>query len=430
MTLNGRLEFPGRGHVDVVSQLGVGAQGAVYQVRSGGEDLALKWYHTRTATESQRHAIAGLAKRGAPDDRFVWPLEVLEHRDLGGFGYLMRLRPANYPHLGQLLRDEVDPACRTYSFVATLGRELADTFLSLHGLGLCYRDLNFTNVAFDPATATPCIMDTDNIGVDRESVSAVKGSRKFMAPEIVVDKAMPSIETDLWSMAVMLFYILMGDHPLHGRRELDVGCMNSEAESVLYGREPVFVLHPDDDSNAPLPGEHDNVLANWELYPDYVRELFVQTFTAGVDDPSARARESEWRKALTRLGDSIGECHRCGAELVVSYDDLTRPCWACRAPQVAPLVLRVDGRPVVLHERRRLYEHHLRRSYTFRQPFAEVARHPERADRWGLTNTGTSAWTVTVPDGSQHTIEPGATVALVRDCRFDFGSVEGHLSPL
>jgi hypothetical protein len=53
----------------------------------------------------------------------------------------------------------------------------------------------------------------------------------------------------------------------------------------LYGAEPVFIFDPNDHSNEPVPGLHDNALAFWPIYPQFLRDLFIQSFTAGIRDP-------------------------------------------------------------------------------------------------------------------------------------------------
>jgi serine/threonine protein kinase len=44
----------------------------------------------------------------------------------------------------------------------------------------------------------------------------VLGTPRFMAPEVVRREAAPSDQTDRYSLAVLLFYLLMGGHPLDG----------------------------------------------------------------------------------------------------------------------------------------------------------------------------------------------------------------------
>ena len=112
--------------------------------------------------------------------------------------------------------------------------------------------------------------------------SAVLGTRRFMAPEIVRREAAPSTATDLYSLSVLLFYLLMVGHPLVGRRELDFAVWDEHAESVLFGRDPRFVFDPTTASNSPVADLHASVISNWDLYPEFIRRLFIQAFTAGL----------------------------------------------------------------------------------------------------------------------------------------------------
>jgi serine/threonine protein kinase len=118
---------------------------------------------------------------------------------------------------------------------------------------LCYSDISFGNVSLDPSTGQVCICDNDNVHVDGEP-SGIGGTIGFMAPEIVRGKSMPTIDTDLFSLAVLLFYIFMMHHPLEGKKELEIKCFDYPAKKKLYGTEPLFVFDPQDNSNRPVAG--------------------------------------------------------------------------------------------------------------------------------------------------------------------------------
>ena len=47
---------------------------------------------------------------------------------------------------------------------------------------------------------------------------------------------------------------------------------------------PLFVFDPDDESNRPVPGVHDNVVVIWPALPLFVRRLFTRSFTVGLRD--------------------------------------------------------------------------------------------------------------------------------------------------
>ncbi|MET0458148.1 MAG: serine/threonine protein kinase [Ilumatobacteraceae bacterium] len=406
--------------------IGEGSEGAVYDVVVGtGEHHALKWYFPALAHDRQRTAIAELVERGSPDDRFLWPTEIAVRQGEPSFGYLMPLRDSGTVGLADLLTGKVDVSFTT---VCTLGMELADTFLALHSQGLCYRDISFGNVFFDPRTGRPLICDTDNVGVDGASPSRVLGTRRFMAPEIVRRESGPTTATDLYSLAVLLFYLMMVGHPLVGRRELEFPVWDERAESVLFGHDPRFVFDPDDASNAPVPELHGSMLTNWGLFPEQIRRLFTQAFTVGLTDPrNGRVRESVWRSALARLRDLILRCPACSKENFWRQGVTGATCWSCDRRLADPVRLVIDGRPLVLNDGTVVSQHHVGLDYDFGRVVARVVRHPSRPERWGLRNELTHAWDVVLPNGERTSAEPGRTVGLLPGTRITLGRAHGTI---
>ncbi len=73
--------------------LGSGGQGEVYRANLGSDQsIALKWYFAAQATPEQRAALDTLIKKGAPNARFLWPLELTSAAGVLGFGYIMLSR--------------------------------------------------------------------------------------------------------------------------------------------------------------------------------------------------------------------------------------------------------------------------------------------------------------------------------------------------
>lgn len=401
--------------------LGEGGEGRVYALRSaagdGGDRLALKWYWPEAAHPDRLTALTALTQRPAPSDAYLWPLETVTATD-GSFGYVMAIRPPQFRPVADLLTGTVDVP---FSVVVRLCMGLADAFLRLHAQGLCYRDISLGNVLFDPSTGAPLVCDTDNVGIDGHERARVLGTSRFMAPEVVRGEAQPSIATDLYSLAVLVFYLLMLHHPLLGRRELQIECFDREAERLLFGSEPVFAFDPQDDSNRPDPVVHGAVLAYWPLYPAYIRDDFVRAFTVGLVDPQRRVREGVWRSHLSRLLDGIARC-ACGRENFTDDGVAVGPCWSCGADLPPSVRLRLADRVLVLNPGTRLTRHHLRRDYDHATTVGSVVAHPERPDVWGLRNDSDGPWTVTGPDDVVRMVEPGRSVGLVLQTRIDLGS--------
>ncbi len=402
--------------------VGEGSQGVVFEARDErGEHLAVKWYYAHTATESQRQALALLVERGTPSDRFLWPSELITAPGVVGYGYAMPLRPPEFGSLSDLLVGSIDMPFRS---VCRLCLEIAHSFLLLHAQGLCYRDISFSNVFFDPRDGTPLICDNDNVGVDGASAAAVLGTRRFMAPEIVRHEALPSTQTDLYSLSVLLFYVLMMGHPLLGKRELEFECWDDNAESILFGKDAHFIFDPADDSNRPLPDVHASVLLYWKLYPEFLRTQFVHAFTRGLRDPkNGRVRESVWRVTLARLYDSIIECPSCGRQNFLTVD-LPTKCWACADSLKCDVVCRVDNAEIVVGRGARITNHHLYRDYDYSTVVGEVVAHPNRPHVLGLQNRSENAWNAQMADGETLVVGPGRSVRIGPGLIIDLGAAQ------
>lgn len=406
--------------------LGTGGQGEVYRVTLGKEHYALKWYYPESATHAQKDALDFLIRKGAPDDRFLWPMALCNvPGNVKTFGYLMRLREPRFKCIVDLMKRKIDPSFRA---LATAGFELSDSYLKLHASGFCYRDISFGNVFFDPATGEVLICDNDNVSVDDGKMRGVQGTIGFMSPEIMTDGAAPSTQTDLWSLAVLLFYMFMISHPLEGKLESEIDCLDYGAKVKLYGKDAVFIFDPDDERNRPDPDYHQNALAFWPLYPRFLKDRFIQSFTKGILKPYNRVRESEWKSALTRLRDVI-VYGPTGAENF--YDsERTGPLidWASGEAIQLPPRLKIAKSLVMLNSDTKLYPHHLDplRLYDFTRPAAEVAQHPTNPNLWGLKNLSGDDWKVTV-GGFEKTVEPLRSVSLAPGTVIDFGNVKGEI---
>jgi serine/threonine protein kinase len=254
-----------------------------------------------------------------------------------------------------------------------------------------------------------------------------------MAPEVVRGETLPSTQTDLYSLAVLLFLMLVFHHPLDGRREQAIHCLNRAAMEHLYGSDPIFIFDPNDRSNEPDPDFQKNALVFWPLYPAFLRKLFVQSFTEGLKDPvNGRVRESTWRTEMSRLRDSIYYC-TCGAENFYDTEALRDAggnpgyCWNCGRQLQLPPRIRIGKTVVMLNHDSKLYAHHLddAKAVQFDTPVGEVTRHPTDATRWGLKNLGDESWSATLSDGSVRQIDPAKNLTIAPGTRIHFGATEG-----
>lgn len=419
----------GQATVTVEDRIGEGGMGVVHRARLNGAPFAVKWYRPGPFLEEIRQSITALVQRRRPPHKaFVWPIDLVSSGQVPGFGYVMPLLEPRFMSLAHMLNQREQPPFRA---AASLGRELVDAFAVLHGSGLCYRDISFGNLRVDPQACEVAIIDVDNIGTDGGQ-ALVKGTGPFMAPEVLRDEALPSTVTDLHSLAVFLFYLLMHGHPLEGVRT-DAsyhwnGDRPPDADLTMlnFGAGPLFVFDPDNPANRPLAG--DPVSLWWSIYPLSFRRVFTRAFTVGLHDASlyGRVKESSWRRALLSLHDSVSACPGCGAAAFYDPEQPGQRCWSCQQPLPVPSRLEMPGGTLVLSDGAAVTSHHLYRDRGYRNTCAVVEQHPGRPGRVVLRNLTDKTWTV-VPDGEtpKH-VAPSVRLG-VRPMLIDFGGAQGKI---
>jgi DNA-binding helix-hairpin-helix protein with protein kinase domain len=418
----------------VGDRLGEGAFGVVHQARlyqagtrpgpgSGKPRFAVKWFRPVARSERIRQSILALVQRGQPPHpAFVWPIDLVRSDEAPGFGYVMPLLSSRFVSLARMLDPSVEPDVRA---VTTIGRELVEAFAALHSSGLCYRDISFGNLRVDPATAEVAIIDVDNVGVDG-GIAFVKGTGPFMAPEVLRDEAVPSTITDLHSLAVLLFYLLMHGHPLEGKRTDESYDWEHDRPSELaitqqnFGFSPLFAFDPDDPSNRPLPGESASL--RWPILPVQCRRAFIRAFTVGLWDASlhGRVKEGTWRRALLSLHDSVYPCPTCGATSFYDPEQPGQRCWQCGVPLAVPNRLEAPGGAVVLAEGAVVTSHHLYRDHGYREARARVEPHPRELGRLVMRNMTERTWAIVPDNEPPRGVAPGQLLA-VRPMIIDYG---------
>lgn len=324
LSKNSIVSLVGGGTATIIKELGRGGQGIVYLVEVCGEKKALKWYLNAPDDKFYRNLDQNIAS-GAPSDAFLWP-EYLTEKQQGSYGYIMKLRPQNYYEFGNFLLAKV--SFKSFTAMLSAAMKICDGFMMLHRFGYSYQDLNDGNFFIDPQTGDVLICDNDNVMPQGEK-SGIMGKARYMAPEIVAG-GIPDKYSDRFSLSVILFMLFYANHPFECRKVVACPCMTEAFEKKFYGSEALFIYDPTDKSNLPVRGIHQNVIRRWPVFPQMLRDAFIEEFSKEkLQDPSTRMIEQNWKKIISSVRDSLVVCQHCAEETFVNVSDSTDKCMNC-----------------------------------------------------------------------------------------------------
>ena len=260
--------------------LGFGGQGEVFRVSYNNNTYALKWYTDPDIIKNEAfyNNIAQNILDGEPDSNFVWPLHLTEkRRDAYGrvsYGYLMELFPKGYFELGDILNTyaykldtrtnkkvKVDVVVKNIEVSMRAAIKIVRAFMELHRAGKSYQDINHGGVSINVGTGDVLICDCDNVS---STNLGIKGFPGYMAPEVLLGTSRPDMITDRFSLAVLLFKMLIRADPFWGKIQENYKSKPGEDTDLLfYGKDPVFIFHPTDRRNRPSDSNANKL---WPLF--------------------------------------------------------------------------------------------------------------------------------------------------------------------
>lgn len=416
----------------VLEFIGGGGQGNVYKVNYNGKTMALKWYHKSTV-EKMRNAdefyenLRANIEKGAPTNAFLWPEDLTVWID-GSFGYIMQFRPSGFEELTKFLIWDQKLRRMKAQFASITARcnaaiNIIEGFRALHNDGYSYQDLNNGNFFINPQTGDVLICDNDNVS-ERGVNFGIAGKQRYMAPEVVLG-GIPDKRSDRFSLAVILFRMLFIEHPLEGKYSTPP-CMTPEYERKFYGSDPVFVLDPEDTRNAANNQLNTNTLRFWKIYPEYIRELFIQSFSKeSMHPPYDRVIERTWLDAFVRLRSETAVCPHCGKETFIT-PKYAVSCMYCGGQLVCLNSIRFKRFEVPAYGGVKLYQGQVSSSdENFHIAIGEIVRNRKNPDKLGLRNLTGDVWSVKLPDNTVKTVEPNGIMPIIQGFELTIGNSSG-----
>lgn len=388
--------------------LASGGQGEVYKVNFRGESKALKWYTCSFPNEDAFYEnLKKNVGMGSPSREFLWPLALTE-KYVDSFGYVMDLIPDGYHEIDHYIMALVKFSSFKSAVEACI--QINSAFRALHLKGLAYQDLNGGNFVINPETGNVLICDNDNVAPDGVT-TGILGTPGYMAPEVFAGNSLPSKRSDQYSMAVLFFILLCGNHPLEGKRWAEVPCLTEKIAMKLYGTHPLFIFDPADRSNEPVMGVHNNVLMRWKFMPGYIKDVFMKAFSAqALMDPNRRVSEIEWLQTLCRFRSDIVTCQNpgCGGEVFISNAASTK-CDCCGKIYPVTYKLKLPMYEIPVVSKARIYKCQLG-TCNLSEALNPMAMILKRENEFGIKNKSNLIWAAVTPSGKSKKVEPDSVV--------------------
>ena len=205
---------------------------------------------------------------------------------------------------------------------------LARAVRRLHAAGLAHSDLSGNNVLIDPTSGSCAVIDIDSLVVPDLFPPDVAGTKGYIAPEVLEtmdldfkdpSRKLPSIRTDLFALAVLLYEYFLKRHPLNGPKIHSAKV--DEDDFLAHGPKALFIENPNDTSNRPK-----NLKITIRDFGPYLESLFKKAFVDGLHKPHARPSANDWERALVKTYDLLQPCSNpnCLEGWFVLYD-INRP---------------------------------------------------------------------------------------------------------
>ena len=220
------------GKFAVVAEIDAGGFGTVYRARDPDldQDIALKLYHPHRSRGAEKDELLSEARKLArvrhPNVVRVYGAE--EHD--GRVGVWMELIE------GKTLEAEIKSGDPFDADTATdIGMAVCDALSQVHAAGLAHGDIAARNVMRD---GDGRVVLTD-FGAARfrtprasESSRGLAGTPAYLAPERF-ERPEPTVQSDLYSVGVLLFYLVTGEYPVRGRSAKELRKAHGSSASMI-----------------------------------------------------------------------------------------------------------------------------------------------------------------------------------------------------
>jgi serine/threonine protein kinase len=399
--------------------IGEGGQGYICVVKKKKKTkcYAVKFYKQKAVASFQKPNIENLiGKNPQPNDKrvsFIWPIDLVKLENNNSFGYVMPLYDSKkFIQYNKVIGGFVkQPTLKSLSLSSYL---ICVALEAIHKENFAYCDINLGNIQFDFINDEIIICDNDNV-ITKNSDVNILGVPDFMAPEIANKTNKPNEDSDLYSLAILLYQFWTFEHPMEGKKTKNVKCWGLVAKNEHYHKNPIFAHHPTNHVNSiDNLEEYKTSLRRWKYYvPTRLKNAFIQIFTAGVFDSNKRIRTNEWKYIFLEMYMNTIAC-KCGAQNVIDIGIKNQQCFKCKNKFSVHLYLTISSMNVAVYDGAKLYSFLIDDNIN-EDSFLEIGQiesHPKLKDAYILRNISDKIWYYKDKQGF-YSIKPSQARAIV-----------------
>ena len=298
--------------VSLTKQIADSGEGKVWETNIKG--YLAKIYHDPTPA---RIAKLKVMLANPPADPMLnhnhvsiaWVSDLLKDNNGKYLGFLM---PAikNSKQLSSICnpkrRKKVAPGFNWY-YLHVTALNAAWIIQSIHAKGYVLGDIKLENILVNPRAMT-AVIDTDSFQVrDSQSNQVYRctvGSEGFTPPELLGKDFDTTNQTEIhdrFRLAVLIHYLLFGEHPFSAGQWTGVGEYPEQTELIKQGY--WYGSH-----NSPIR-ETVNTIPLGVLHPE-LKRFFLQCFNDGHTQPHLRPCAKDWHNALETAVNQLTVCSR------------------------------------------------------------------------------------------------------------------------
>jgi serine/threonine protein kinase len=192
-------------------QLGKGAYSVVYlaeDVRTN-QVVVAKRMNLSTLSETFKHEISIMQHIEHP-----YIVKLLGHLTKGTSGYIF-MEKINGDNLYEFVNKQGKGLGLPEKKCLEILSNIVNAVDYLHKSNISHHDLKSENVVYDNVNNVAKVVDFGmSINIEESTmVSNNSGSPLYSAPEVLLAQPHDAKKSDIWSLGVMLYYMLVGDYP-------------------------------------------------------------------------------------------------------------------------------------------------------------------------------------------------------------------------